>query len=596
MCGICGEICFGTDAADVAAVDRMAATMVRRGPDGAGLVARGRVAFGHRRLKIIDLSEAAQQPMVDAALGLSIAYNGAIYNYPELRSELEGKGYQFFSTGDTEVILKAYHAWGAECVERLNGMFAFAIHERDSGRVVLARDRLGIKPLYYSEGAKRLRFASSLPALLAAGEVDTSIDPVALNFYMTFHSIVPPPRTILSGVKKLPPATVATIEPDGTMQQRRYWDVSFGRRADQVGFTENDWIEATLDVMRRAVRRRLVADVPVGVLLSGGLDSSLVVGLLGEHGTSGIETFSIGFDAVGGEAGDEFQYSDIIADRYQTRHHKLSIDAARTLPALRECIGQMSEPMVSHDNVGFYLLSQEVAKFVKVVQSGQGADEIFAGYHWYPPMLGATDALATYRQGFFDRDFAEYQRVVAAGLADRDWAGQFVAEHFARPGADLPIDKALRIDTQVMLIDDPVKRVDNHTMAASLEARVPFLDHEVVEFAATVPAELKVAGGGKHILKEAARRIIPAEVIDRPKGYFPVPALKYLRGPFLELARDALTNDAARSRGLFQQDYVDKLLADPEAHITPLRGSKLWQLALLELWLQEHVPEGGGCR
>jgi asparagine synthase (glutamine-hydrolysing) len=596
MCGICGEIRFGTDAADVAAVDRMAATMVRRGPDGAGLVARGRVAFGHRRLKIIDLSEAAQQPMVDAALGLSIAYNGAVYNYPELRTELEGKGYRFFSTGDTEVILKAYHAWGADCVKRLNGMFAFAIHERDSGRVVLARDRLGIKPLYYSEGPNRLRFASSLPALLAAGGVDTSIDPVALNFYMTFHSIVPPPRTILSGVKKLPPATVATIEPDGTMQQQRYWDISFGGRPEQAGFTEDDWIEATLDVMRRAVKRRLVADVPVGVLLSGGLDSSLVVGLLCEHGNSGIETFSIGFDAVGGEAGDEFQYSDIIANRYQTRHHKLSIDAARTLPALRECIGQMSEPMVSHDNVGFYLLSQEVAKFVKVVQSGQGADEIFAGYHWYPPMLEATDALATYRQGFFDRNFGEYQRVVAAGLADQDWAGQFVAEHFARPGAELPIDKALRIDTQVMLIDDPVKRVDNHTMAASLEARVPFLDHEVVEFAATVPAELKVAGGGKHILKEAARRVIPAEVIDRPKGYFPVPALKYLRGPFLDLARDALTNDAARHRGLFQQDYVTTLLADPEVHITPLRGSKLWQLALLELWLQEHLPEGGGCQ
>ena len=594
MCGICGEIQFGSSAADVAAVDRMAATMVRRGPDGGGLVARGPVAFGHRRLKIIDLSEAAQQPMVDAALGLSIAYNGAIYNYPELRSELESKGYRFFSMGHTEVILKAYHAWGGDCVQRLNGMFAFAIHERDSGRVVLARDRLGIKPLYYAEGPKRLRFASSLPALLAAGDVDTTIDPVALNFYMSFHSIVPPPRTILNGVKKLPPATIATIEPNGTMQQRQYWDVSFGSQPDQAGFTADDWIEATLDVMRRAVKRRLVADVPVGVLLSGGLDSSLVVGLLCEHGNRGIETFSIGFDAVGGEAGDEFQYSDIIADRYQTKHHKLSIDAARTLPALRECIGQMSEPMVSHDNVGFYLLSQEVAKFVKVVQSGQGADEIFAGYHWYPPMLTATDGLAAYRQGFFDRDFAEYQRVVVAGLADQDWAGQFVAEHFARPGAELPIDKALRIDTQVMLIDDPVKRVDNHTMAASLEARVPFLDHEVVEFAATVPAEMKVADGGKYILKEAARRVIPAEVIDRPKGYFPVPALKYLRGPFLEMAREALTNDAARSRGLFRQDYVETLLASPETHITPLRGSKLWQLALLELWLQAHLPQGGG--
>jgi asparagine synthase (glutamine-hydrolysing) len=282
----------------------------------------------------------------------------------------------------------------------------------------------------------------------------------------------------------------------------------------------------------------------------------------------------------------------VIVERFRTKHHKLFIDTSRTLPALRECIGQMSEPMVSHDNVGFYLLSQEVAKTLKVVQSGQGADEIFAGYHWYPPMLEADDALATYQKYFFDRDFEEYQTVVLQQYASEDAARAFVSEHFGKPGANLAIDKALRIDTQVMLIDDPVKRVDNHTMSAGLEARVPFLDHEVVEFAATVPAEFKVKDGGKYVLKEAARRVIPAEVIDRPKGYFPVPALKYLRGEFLDMAHDALSAPAARERGLFKQDYVELLLADPEAHITPLRGSKLWQLALLELWLQEHLPTG----
>lgn len=590
MCGICGEIHFDDMPADVDAVRRMAGCMTRRGPDADGIITRGRVALGHRRLKIIDLSESAQQPMVDAELGLSIVFNGAIYNYPELRKELKEKGYRFFSHGDTEVILKAYHAWGTDCVKRFNGMFAFAIHERDSGRVVLARDRLGIKPLYYTEQPGRLRFASSLPALLAAGEVDTSIDPVALNFYMSFHSVVPPPRTILAGVKKLLPATVAVVDTDGSLKGDSYWDVSFGQRADQADYKLEDWIDATLEVMRRAVERRLVADVPVGVLLSGGLDSSLVVGLLCENDHADLETFSIGFETVGGEEGNEFKYSDVVVERFRTKHHKLHIDARRTLPALHECIGQMSEPMVSHDNVGFYLLSQEVSKYLKVVQSGQGADEIFAGYHWYPPMLDTLDALATYRKYFFDRDFAEYQEVVAPKYVGEDAAGRFVAEHFAKPGADSPIDKALRIDTQVMLIDDPVKRVDNHTMAASLEARVPFLDHEVVEFAATVPADLKVKEGGKYILKEAARRVVPAEVIDRPKGYFPVPALKYLRGEFLDMARDALSAPAARGRGLFNPAFVDHLLADPEAHITPLRGSKLWQLALLELWLQAHVP------
>ena len=595
MCGICGEITFGTNRVDSAAVERMGSTMFSRGPDGSGLVARGKVVFGHRRLKIIDLSEASQQPMVDSDLGLSITFNGAIYNYKELKQELERKGYRFFSTGDTEVILKAYHAWGSECVSRLNGMFAFAIHERDTGRVVLARDRLGIKPLYFTESGQTFRFASTLPALLAAGGVDTTLDSVALNYYMTFHSVVPPPRTILNGVKKIPPATITVIEPDGKRRQEKYWDLTFECRNDNSSLSESEWVDGTLSTLRKSVQRRLVADVPVGVLLSGGLDSSLLVGLLCEHGAQGVETFSIGFDAVAGEAGDEFEYSDIIAKRYSTRHHKLSIDTSRTLPALRECIQQMSEPMVSHDNVGFYLLSQEVAKYVKVVQSGQGADEIFAGYHWYPPMMQTTNALQTYREAFFDRSFEEYSELVSPGLADQDWAKEFVETHFSHQGAERCIDKALRIDTQVMLIDDPVKRVDNHTMAASLEARVPFLDHEVVEFAATVPAEMKIASGGKHILKEAARRIIPAAVIDRPKGYFPVPALKYLRGQFYEMAKDAVTNSMATRRNLFQSKMVKSLLQSPEAHITPLRGSKLWQIALLELWLQEHVPEGGGA-
>jgi asparagine synthase (glutamine-hydrolysing) len=588
MCGICGEIRFDGEAPQPDRLARMMDAMQPRGPDGDGMVARGPVALGHRRLKIIDLSDAAQQPMVDPALGLSIAYNGAIYNYPELRAELEGKGYRFFSHGDTEVILKAYHAWGLDCVKRFNGMFAFAIHERDTGRVILGRDRVGIKPLYYTRGDGFLRFASSLPALLRAGGVDTALDPVALNMYMTFHSVVPAPRTLIKGVRKFPAATVAVVAPDGGMREHVYWNLQYGPSPEQRDWSQGDWEEATLAVMRRAVKRRLVADVPVGVLLSGGLDSSLIVGLLAEHDGQQVETFSIGFETVGDEAGDEFKYSDIIVERFSTRHHKLQIDSGRALPALRECIAAMSEPMVSHDNVGFFLLSREVARFVKVVQSGQGADEIFGGYHWYPPMMRSRDAVADYATAFFDRDHAEYREAMGERFHAEDYARDFVRAHFSLPGADRPIDQAMRLDALVMLVEDPVKRVDNNTMAASLEARVPFLDHEVVEFAARVPPELKIPGDGKFILKEAARKVIPAGVIDRPKGYFPVPALKYLRGEFLDFARGALLNDTARRRWLFQPDYVEKLLAAPEQHITPLRGSKLWQLSLLELWLQAH--------
>ena len=588
MCGILGEIRFDGRDADLSVLEKMARVMVPRGPDGEGIIRRGPVGLGHRRLRIIDLSDCSQQPMVDSELGLSLVFNGAIYNYRELRVELEALGYRFFSGGDTEVILKSYHAWGSSCVERFNGMFAFAIVERDSGRVFIARDRVGIKPFYFVHTPASFRFASSLPALLAGGGVDTSIDPVALNHYMTFHSIVPPPRTILNGVKKLPPASRAYLEKDGRLHEEMYWKPEFGLREGDASMSEEDWIQEALVVLRRAVERRLVADVPVGVLLSGGLDSSLITGLLCEHGRSGVETFSIGFESVGNEEGDEFKYSDIVASHFGTSHHKLFIDSTKALPALRECIGQMSEPMVSHDNVGFYLLSREVAKHVKVVQSGQGADEIFGGYHWYPPMLDCVDPLGTYARHFFDRDHGEYLRTVRAPFHVADHSMEFVRNHFELPGADLPIDKALRIDTLVMLVDDPVKRVDNNTMAASLEARVPFLDHEVIEFAARLPASLKIAGDGKYILKEAGRRVIPAEVIDRPKGYFPVPALKYLRGEFLEMARDALLCPAAKSRGLFEPDAVDTYLKSPETHITPLRGSKLWQLALLELWLQTH--------
>ncbi len=589
MCGICGEIRYDATEASPDLVAKMSGCMIPRGPDGSGIWAQKQVAFGHRRLKIIDLSEAAQQPMIDSHLGLTIVFNGAIYNYPELRDELTALGYRFFSHGDTEVILKAYHAWGEACVERFNGMFAFAIAERDGGKVFIARDRLGIKPLYLARTPGALYFASALDCLTKIRGVDRSIDPVALNFYLSFHSVVPPPYTIFKGIRKLPPATTLTVHSDGTESSQTYWDVTYGTPADRANWSQSEWVDATLEVLRRSVKRRLIADVPVGVLLSGGLDSSLIVGLLCERDTAPIETFSIGFESVNDEAGDEFKYSDIIVERFKTTHHKLFIDSRKALPALRDCIANMSEPMVSHDNVGFYLLSLEVARFVKVVQSGQGADEIFGGYHWYPPMMDSTDPAADYGKVFLDRDFAEYRQTVSEKWIHDDFAGEFIREHFAQPGADLAIDKALRIDSRVMLVDDPVKRVDNNTMAASLEARVPFLDHEVVEFAATLPPELKIREGGKYILKEAGRRVIPSAVIDRPKGYFPVPALKYLRGDFLDFAKGALLNDTARQRGLFQPAYVDKLLANPEAHITPLQGSKLWQLSLLELWLQAHT-------
>ncbi|HZC18233.1 MAG TPA: N-acetylglutaminylglutamine amidotransferase, partial [Rubrobacteraceae bacterium] len=512
MCGFAGELRMG-DLADVGTVAQMGATMKDRGPDGSGVWASGPIALTLRRLKIIDLSDRGAQPMIDPELGLTITFNGCIYNYPELRRELERESYRFFSTSDTEVLLKAYHCWGDRFVDRLKGMFAFCIYERDTGRTVLVRDRLGIKPLYLAESPGVLRFASTLPALLTGGGVDTSIDPVALHHYLMFHSVVPAPRTILKGVYKLPPGTMLVVERDGSRRSFEYWSPSFTRDAAREGMTQRDWEDAVLESLRAAVERRMVADVPVGVLLSGGLDSSIIVGLLAELGQPDLKTFSIGFESVGGIEGDEFKYSDLIAEHYGTDHHRFHISSERMLPALKAAIGAMSEPMVSHDVVAFYLLSQEVAERIKVVQSGQGADEIFAGYDWYPPLKDAEgDGLDTYEAHFFDRPHAEMADVLNPEYrVEEDVSRAFAERHFGRPGADTPLDSALRLDTEVMLVDDPVKRVDNMTMAWSLEARVPFLDHELVELAAACPPELKLKGGGKGVLKEAARRVIPSE-------------------------------------------------------------------------------------
>lgn len=587
MCGIAGELRFDRRPADLAAVERITHHLAPRGPDAHGFHSQGPIALGHRRLKIMDLAEASGQPMIDSDLGLSMVFNGAIYNYPELRAELETLGYRFFSGGDTEVLLKGYHAWGEKLLPKLNGMFAFAVWERDQQSLFIARDRLGVKPLYLSRTCERLRFASSLPALLQGGDIAKTLDAVALNHYLNFHAVVPAPRTLLAGVEKLPPATWMRVDADGKVEQQTWWALQFGPQGEEVDYGFEEWRDRTLQAMREAVEIRQRAAVDVGVLLSGGVDSSMLVGLLREAGVDNLLTFSIGFQDAGGERGDEFQYSDLIAQRFATQHHQLRIGEHEILEQLPQAFRAMSEPMVSHDCIAFYLLSREVAKHCKVVQSGQGADELFAGYHWYPQVDGAKDAFAAYRAAFFDREHDEYAACVQPAWLTGDMAGEFVREHFAMPGADAAVDKALRLDSTVMLVDDPVKRVDNMTMAWGLEARTPFLDYRVAELSARIPAQFKLPEGGKYVLKEAARKVIPSEVIDRPKGYFPVPGLKHLEGATLGWVRDLLL-DPSQDRGLFNPTMLDQLLTNPQSQLTPLRGSKLWQLAALNLWLSEQ--------
>lgn len=592
MCGICGELRFDGQKADVAAVKRMMARLERRGPDAGGQWLDGPLGLGHRRLAIIDLSSKANQPMLDEQLGLALVFNGTIYNHEALREELQQLGYSFASSSDTEVILKAWHAWGRAALQRLQGMFAFALWDLNKRRLVLARDPLGIKPLYYSLDGKRLRFASNSQALLASGDLDTSLNPKALQCLFSLHGVVPAPDTVLSGIKKLPPAHVLVIQEGRVGEPEAFWQLEASRPPEPK--SEDEWLEAMAAALRQAVAsHNRVADVPVGVLLSGGLDSSLLVALLAEAGVSDLRTFSVGFEDHPQEKGSEFEFSDQVVERYGTRHHKFLVPNDQVLKRLPEAVDAMAEPMFGQDAVGFYLLGERVSQEIKVVQSGQGADELFGGYFWYPRMMAETSGspLERFAKHYFDRDLKEYHSMVTPEFRCQDFAGEAVRRHLEAPGAETFMDAVLRLDLTTLIVDDPVKRVDNMTMAWGLEARVPFLDRHLVEIASQSPPELRLREGGKYPLKALAPGLLPDAIIDRPKGYFPMPALKFVRGEFLDFMRDILNSRACRERGLYQRSYLELLLAAPEMHHTRILGSKLWQLALLEFWLQRHLRQ-----
>lgn len=589
MCGLFGALSFNASAIDPGHAASMSARVARRGPDDKGEFFAGPVMLGHRRLAIIDLSAAGHQPMQDVSKRYTIVFNGTIYNYPELREILIAKGYQFNSHSDTEVIINAYACWGDSCVERLHGMFAFAIWDSERQNLFLARDRMGIKPLYYAHSKAGFYFASNPQALLATGLFATDIDPVGLHHQLSLHAVIPAPRTLIQSVRKCRPAHYMNVSAEGKIDEGRYWNLIARRPA--VARSEQEWNDAIHDALMQAVKKRLtIADVPVGVLLSGGLDSSLLVALLAEAGQSDIRTFSIGFEDQPEERGNEFEFSDPVAARYSSDHQKFLIPNADVLTRLPEAVGAMAEPMFGQDAVAFYLLSEQVSKSVKVVQSGQGADEVFAGYFWYGQMAQAEEpALQRFASRYVDRDHAEFCDTVDVKYRGADYTSALIEEQLTSTEADTFMDAVLRFDVTTLVVDDPVKRVDNMTMAWGLEARVPFLDHHLVELAASCPVDLKLKHEGKGVLKEIARGRIPDAVIDRPKGYFPMPALKFVRGDFYRFMADTLNSQRSRERGLFNRDYIDKLLAEPESHFTRLNGSKLWHSALLEYWLQQHV-------
>ncbi|MDY6826747.1 MAG: N-acetylglutaminylglutamine amidotransferase [Bacillota bacterium] len=597
MSGICGVIAGKGPANGEDDLNSMMPALSKRGPDYRMEKMQGRVSFGYAGARGVGPAGSEKLLREDKEGKLLIAFDGTIYNNVELQQQLEEKGYQCDPANDGQLLLMAYRCWGDRFVEKLNGDFAFALYDRSRECCFLGRDPLGLKPLYYSEKDGAVLFASNTRALMRTG-CSGELDRAALHYYLTLHAVVPAPRTVYASIKKVEPGTVMILDQEGRKKSHPYWKLAMSPRED---LSEEEWCEIILSTMRRCVKRRMKGELPVGALLSGGLDSSLIVALMAELEPSVLRTYSIGFASSGGEEGNEFHYSDLIAGKYGTDHTKIYAGSDDLLPSVLESLRAMAEPMVSHDAVGFYLLAGEVARETKAVQCGQGADEIFAGYHWYARIMGEEKATKAgrqkaeelYRASFFDRSHRETLETLSEEYRpDRDFAGDFVQERFSLPESGRSgVEKALHLDTTVMLVEDPAKRVDNMTAARGLEARVPFLDQEMLDLAASIPPSLKVCDGGKYILKKAAERVIPREVIYRPKGYFPVPALKYMEDEFKDFAREILFSEQAKKRNLFNRRYLDKLFKQPEEQITPLRGNKIWQAAVLEFWLQEMERE-----
>jgi asparagine synthase (glutamine-hydrolysing) len=545
MCGICGVVSLrppgpGGHVIEPPAVVRMRDAMTHRGPDDEGLFLADGVAFGHRRLSIIDLA-GSRQPMSNPDESVWLTYNGEVYNFQDLRAELEGHGVAFRTKGDTEVILRAYEVWGDAAVERLRGMFAFAIWDGPRRRLLLARDPLGIKPLYYTRTSDGLvLFASEIRALLTWPGVRVEVEADAVWDYLG-QRYVPGPRTIFKGIRKLPPGHLAIVE-RGELTVRRYWDVPL----DGETWSEAGCVAAFRDLVTDSVRRELVSDVPLGVFLSGGLDSTTVTGLMSSMLDEPVRTFCVGY---GGHTGvNERPYARMAAERFGTVHREVEIGLDAFWQLLPEAVASLEEPVMEAPAVSLLQLSRATREHVTVVLSGEGADENLAGYatygrtlatrwlRWLPRAGALADLAGSHRAAkladWMGADLDARYRGVSAIFTTRERerllgrrapAVDSAAEHYERTRGLHPLQRMLYYDQKVWLPDDLLVKADKMTMAASLELRVPFLDHKLVEWAWRVPPSLKLGGGeGKVLLRRAFAEMIPTPILARPKEGFTV--------------------------------------------------------------------------
>ena len=588
MCGICGEFKFISEDFDLSKHDNLMNSIASRGNDAKGTFKDKDVFLGHHRLAIIDTSDKSNQPM---HIGEHIiVFNGVIFNYKSLRKELINKGHIFKSSGDTEVLLRSYIEYGNECVKHLDGVFAFCIYDSKKKTLFLARDRIGIKPLYYSRQNSEFYFSSHMKGIIQNLK-SKEINPVALNYQFTLHSVVPAPHTIIKDIYKLEPGHTLSIDKSGKIYKRKYYDIN---EIDLANYKDEDVMDRISILIDSAVKKRLnVADVPVGVLLSGGLDSSLITAISKKY-INNLSTYSIGFNTIDEEEGNEFLYSDIVSKDLNTIHQKYQITNDELLTNLDNVIANMSEPMFSQDSSAFYLLAKNVSQSSKVVMSGQGADEVFGGYFWYRKIMNEKklNEIETLSKYYFDRTFDNYKIAMNPDLVSNNYAYNDIKSRLEEMDSSLSIlDKIFRLELSLFIIDDPVKRVDNMTMSHALEARVPFLDIDLINFMLSVSANLKISKGEKYLLKEISKGFLDDNIIYRKKFYFPVPPLKIIEDKFLHYCQKTLNSEQSNERKLFNKKYINTLLNEPNSHFTNLKGNELWHFTLLERWLQLNIEQ-----
>ena len=620
MCGICGVVAAEREGApDLEAVARMSARLVHRGPDDDGLFHEGPVALAARRLSIIDLDH-GHQPIENEDRSAVVVQNGEIYNYRELKRELEGSGHRFATDCDTEVLVHLYEEHGEEFVERLRGMFAIALWDKRRRRLLLARDRFGIKPLYYREAGGGLAFASELKAMLELPGFSREIDPKAVSAYLAFNSI-PAPLTIFAEARKLPPGHLLTWE-GGEVRQRRYARPGPVADADLRRGSIDALAAELREVLDDSVRAHLVADVPVGVLLSGGVDSGGLAALASAHAGEPLRTFSIGFEEAGF---DELSRARLVAERYGTDHHELILrpDAVELLPRLVEAF---DEPFGDSSALPTYIVSELAAGQVKTALSGEGGDELFGGYYTYVADLLArrvgrlaplarplAEALPSRsdRVGF-DYKAKRFARAAALPPLERhhgwkeifsaetraDLAGPAAAawdpldlyrERYAETEGSEPLARMQDLDLGIYMVDDLLVKTDRLSMAHSLELRVPFLDQKVAEFAFSLPTKMKVRGfDKKRLLRRALEPLLPKEIVHGRKQGFSIPIAAWLRGPLEPFARETLAPGAIERQGLLDPTAVTPIL---DRHVSGREdlSRQIWGLMALTLWFDRYA-------